>query len=153
MSYWMKFKWQNPNVKSNPKPQCQNVFQNDQLFFSNCSSSPLKAAFKLMGGHIFLICHLTFTLFDKGPLFLVNLNLFCPLRQLYCTIKYWQSNRVNLKFQFWSLSFKFTLFTYFDPFIKSKNIIECQSCQIGKSPCPKDITGKMPALHHPSDSH
>ena len=32
MPYEIKFKWQNPNVKSNPKPQCQNVFQNDQLF-------------------------------------------------------------------------------------------------------------------------
>jgi len=32
MSYGIKLKWQNPNVKSNPKLQFQNVFLKDQLF-------------------------------------------------------------------------------------------------------------------------
>ena len=44
MAYGKKFKWQNPNVKSNPKPQCQNVFQNDQIFICKYSGSGFSAA-------------------------------------------------------------------------------------------------------------
>ncbi len=37
--------------------------------------------------------------------------------------------------------------------VKSEYVIDYQSCQIGESPCPKDITGKMPTLYHSADPH
>ena len=91
MPIGIKFKWQNPNVKSNPKPQCQNVFQNDQLliFFPLCIFTSVGCVW--INGWAYIFQHLSFD---------IHLKFACPVK----SVSYFTGG-------LWPLSFKFILFT------------------------------------------
>ena len=92
----MKFKWQNPNIKSNPKPQCQNVFQNDQLFIFFPLCIFISVGCVWINGWTYIFKHLSFD---------IHLKFACPVK----SVSYFTGGLLPL-------SFKFILFTYLDPF-------------------------------------
>ena len=65
MSYGIKFKCQNPNVKSNPKPQCQNAFQNGQffIFYPLCIFTSI--GYFWINGWTYIFLHLSFDIHLK----------------------------------------------------------------------------------------